>query len=63
MTGDELRKKRVYLVIRHLSPAPSGASHTRSAPSRPAANVTFAGVLPLAKRYNVAAINWGLVQG
>ncbi|HEX8455959.1 MAG TPA: cellulase family glycosylhydrolase [Pyrinomonadaceae bacterium] len=24
---------------------------------------TFAGVLPLAKRYNVAAINWGLVQG
>jgi hypothetical protein len=24
---------------------------------------TFAGVLPVAKRYNVAAINWGLVQG
>ncbi|HEV2801893.1 MAG TPA: cellulase family glycosylhydrolase [Pyrinomonadaceae bacterium] len=24
---------------------------------------TFAGVLPIAKRYNVAAINWGLVQG
>jgi hypothetical protein len=24
---------------------------------------TFEGVLPLAKRYNVAAINWGLVQG
>lgn len=24
---------------------------------------TFEGVLPIAKRYNVAAINWGLVQG
>lgn len=24
---------------------------------------TFQGVLPIAKRYNVAAINWGLVQG
>jgi hypothetical protein len=24
---------------------------------------TFTGVLPVAKRYNVAAINWGLVQG
>ena len=24
---------------------------------------TFQGVLPLAKRHNVAAINWGLVKG
>jgi hypothetical protein len=61
--GRRVKKKRVYLVTRHLSPAPSGASAEGSAPSRADANVTVAGLLPLAKRYNVAAINRGLVQG